>query len=78
VLFFQRLVGSVGSGEHWQSAVRAVDRVLSSDIIVLQRGPVWRRFRVRSHSCAEQFRAMAFAQLTLRENLHDIEAYQGA
>jgi hypothetical protein len=30
-------------------------------------------FRVRSLSCAEQFRAMAFAQLTYRESLRDIE-----
>ena len=28
---------------------------------------------VRTLSCAEQFRAMAFAQLTWRESLHDIE-----
>ena len=30
--------------------------------------------RVRSLSCTEQFRAMAFAQLTYRESLRDIEA----
>jgi hypothetical protein len=30
--------------------------------------------RIRSLSCAEQFRAMAFAQLTYRESLRDIEA----
>jgi Domain of unknown function (DUF4372) len=29
--------------------------------------------RVRTLSCAEQFRAMAFAQLTYRESLRDIE-----
>jgi hypothetical protein len=29
---------------------------------------------VRSLTCAEQFRAMAFAQLTYRESLRDIEA----
>ena len=34
--------------------------------------------RVRSLSCAEQFRAMAFAQLTYRESLRDIEACLGA
>jgi transposase len=34
--------------------------------------------RVRSFSCAEQFRAMAFAQLTYRESLRDIEACLGA
>jgi hypothetical protein len=33
--------------------------------------------RVRSLSCAEQFRAMAFAQLTYRESLRDIEACLG-
>ena len=30
--------------------------------------------RVRTLSCAEQYRAMAFAQLTYRESLRDIEA----
>ena len=30
--------------------------------------------RTRSFSCTEQFRAMAFAQLTWRESLRDIEA----
>jgi len=29
--------------------------------------------RVRSLACTEQFRAMAFAQLTYRESLRDIE-----
>ena len=33
---------------------------------------------VRSLSCAEQFRAMAFAQLTWRESLRDIEVSLGA
>jgi hypothetical protein len=30
--------------------------------------------RVRNLSCSEQFRAMAFAQLTYRESLREIEA----
>ena len=30
--------------------------------------------RVRTLSCGEQYRAMAFAQLTYRESLRDIEA----
>jgi len=30
--------------------------------------------RMRKFSCAEQYRAMAFAQLTYRESLRDIEA----
>ena len=34
--------------------------------------------RVRSFTCTEQFRAMAFAQLTWRESLRDIEACLGA
>ena len=34
--------------------------------------------RVRSLSCAEQFRVMAFAQLTWRESLRDIEVVLGA
>src|SRR5215210_7273358 len=33
---------------------------------------------VKSLSCAEQFRAMAFAQLTYRESLRDIETCLGA
>ncbi len=31
-------------------------------------------YRVRSLSCADQFRVLAFAQLTYRESLRDIEA----
>src|SRR5258706_11990672 len=34
--------------------------------------------RVRTLSCAEQWRVMAFAQLTYRESLRDIEACLGA
>jgi hypothetical protein len=34
--------------------------------------------RVRTLSCAEQFRVMAFAQLTYRESLRDIESCLGA
>jgi len=51
---------------------------------LMQRLP-WRRFhtcvrrynahhRVRAFSCLDQFRAMAFAQLTFRDSLRDIEA----
>jgi hypothetical protein len=35
-------------------------------------------YRVRTLSCAEHFRIMAFAQLTYRESLRDIEAYLSA
>ena len=34
--------------------------------------------RVRRMTCAEQFRVMAFAQLTWRESLRDIEVTLGA
>src|SRR5450631_1525801 len=34
--------------------------------------------RVRSLRCSEQFRVMAFAQMTYRESLRDIEACLGA
>ena len=34
--------------------------------------------RVRKFRCTEQFRAMAFAQLTFRESLRDIESCLGA
>ena len=44
----------------WTSFARIVDRYGGD-------------FRVRSLSCPEQFRAMAFAQLTYRESLRDIE-----
>jgi len=36
-------------------------------------GAVQRRLSVRTLSCGEQYRAMAFAQLTYRESLRDIE-----
>ena len=45
----------------WKTFHRIVDRY-SGD------------YRTRSLTCAEQFRAMAFAQLTYRESLRDIEA----
>ena len=45
----------------WKTFHRIVDRY-SGD------------YRTRSLSCAEQFRVMAFAQLTYRESLRDIEA----
>src|SRR3974377_934085 len=35
-------------------------------------------FRVRKLPCTEQFRAMAFAQMTYRESLRDLEACLGA
>lgn len=35
-------------------------------------------YRVRCFNCAEQFRVMAFAQLTWRESLRDIEVVLGA
>ena len=35
-------------------------------------------YRVRSFSCRDQFLVMAFAQLTYRESLRDIEACLGA
>ena len=35
-------------------------------------------FNVRSFSCLDQFLCMAFAQLTYRESLRDIEACLGA
>ena len=34
--------------------------------------------RIRSLRCSEQFRIMAFAQMTYRESLRDIEACLGA
>ena len=34
--------------------------------------------RVRKFRCSEQFRVMAFAQITYRESLRDIEACLGA
>src|SRR5215469_5749006 len=43
--------------------------------IVSRSGGDW---RVRTLSCAEQYRAMAFAQLTYRESLRDIETYLSA
>ncbi len=45
----------------WTSFTRVVDRYGGNS-------------GVRALSCAEQFRAIAFAQLTWRESLRDIEA----
>ena len=45
----------------WTSFTRIVDRYDGN-------------FGVRRMTCAEQFRVMAFAQLTWRESLRDIEA----
>jgi len=56
-----------------QDVVRAIYRVVpwtSFARIVTRYGG---DSRVRSLSCTEQFRAMAFAQLTYRESLRDIE-----
>jgi Transposase DDE domain/Domain of unknown function (DUF4372) len=49
----------------WTSFTRIVDRYCGNA-------------RVRRMTCAEQFRAMAFAQLTWRESLRDIEVTLGA
>ena len=43
------------------------------DYFHADRRPVWRRSPGRTLSCAEQYRSMAFAQLTYRESLRDIE-----
>ena len=47
----------------------------SFDRIVTRYG---RDVRVRSLRCGEQFRILAFAQMTYRESLRDIEACLGA
>ena len=44
------------------------------DELYPDRGASRRRFGCATLSCTEQFRAMAFAQLTYRESLRDIEA----
>ena len=49
----------------WTSFTRIVDRYAGNS-------------GVRKMSCAEQFRVMAFAQLTWRESLRDIEVTLGA
>lgn len=49
----------------WTSLARIVDRYGGD-------------YRVRRFNCAEQFRVMAFAQLTWRESLRDIETVLGA
>jgi Domain of unknown function (DUF4372) len=63
-----------GAGEQWQDAFRPTDGFLPwstfTRIVARYRGDQ----RVRTLSCAEHYRAMAFAQLTYRESLRDIEA----
>jgi hypothetical protein len=38
----------------------------------------WGEFKVKSFSCLDQFLCMAFAQLTYRESLRDIEVARSA
>ena len=56
--------------EFWQAGICAVDRALAVDDVSALRG----EFKVKWFSCPDQFLCMAFAQLTFRESLRDIEA----
>ena len=54
------VIGVNRIGKPWTTFTRIVDRYGGDH-------------RVRTLSCAEQYRSMAFAQLTYRESLRDIE-----
>jgi len=69
---------SGGGGERWQAVVRAVDGFSSLDLVCLECARYGGDRGVRNPSCAEQFRAIAFAPFNYRESLRDIEACLGA
>lgn len=61
--------------ERGQDAVRASDGVRAVEDLRSNRRAAQRRRGVRTLGCADLFRVMAFAQLTWRESLRDIEAF---
>ena len=67
--------GAVNSGQTLFSQLMDFVPWTSFDRLVAKYGG---DVRVRRFRCTEQFRAMAFAQLTYRESLRDIEACLGA
>jgi Domain of unknown function (DUF4372) len=77
VVLFALLSGNEipgGADAYWQNVVRATHGFFAVDDVWTDRGTVpWRPLR-ESLRCAEHFRVMAFAQLTYRESLRDIEA----
>jgi hypothetical protein len=56
-----------------QAGVCAADATSSVDYLPSLRHPLSGEFKVKSFSCLDQFLCMAFAQLTYRESLRDIE-----
>src|SRR3954447_1628220 len=58
---------------HWQDVVRAAHGFVPWTTFVKIVARYSGDYRVRTLSCGEQYRAMAFAQLTYRESLRDIE-----
>src|SRR5712672_2781272 len=62
-----------GAGEQWQDAFRPAHGFSAMEHVHTDCLAVWRGLAGADMSCAEQYRAMAFAQLTYRESLRDIE-----
>ena len=63
-----------GIDELGQTGVRASHAAFAADHVSPLRGALWRSHKVKSFSCLDQYLCMAFAQLTYRESLRDIEA----
>ena len=57
-----------------QAGVRAVDGASAAFDVSPLRGTLRGEHKVKSFSCLDQYLSMAFAQLTYRESLRDIEA----
>jgi len=70
---FQRLIPLEVSYELGQDLFAQLNGVCAVDQLLRGSWRAWRRFQSAELSCTEQFRAMAFAQLTYRESLRDIE-----
>src|SRR5262245_28071699 len=67
------LVG--GIDELGQTGVRASHAAFAADYVSPLRDALWRSaHKVKSFSCLDQYLCMAFAQLTYRDSLRDIEA----
>ena len=71
---FSGLTPPRSSHESWKDLVCSGHGLRAMDEFHAHRGSLWGQLGRSHSSCAEQLRAMAFAQLTWRESLRDIEA----
>jgi hypothetical protein len=67
-----------GIDGHGQAGVRADHGASATDDVSSLRSAYGGEHKVKTFSCLDQYLCMAFAQLTYRESLRDIEACLGA